>query len=121
MSDWPLHIRMRLLTDRFPKIVGPQPIRAHKHCSQHRSEIERSERCGCFYCLQTFAPKEIQEWTDSGATTMCPRRGIDSVTGSACGFSLSRDFLQRMHRRWFDRSYKTKVWIRLPRNVGYNF
>jgi hypothetical protein len=98
-----------MVIDRFLKVVGPNHIRAHRHCSRHGSEIERSERCGCFYCLETFAPKEIQEWTDSGATAMCPRCGIDSVTGSASGFSLSRDFLQQMHRRSFERSYRIKV------------
>lgn len=104
VGDWPLRIRIWLLINRVLKIVGPDYIRAHKHCSG-RSEIERSERCGCFYCLEIFSPGEIQEWIDNDATPMCPRCGIDSVIGSASGFALSRDFLQRMHRYWFERSY----------------
>jgi hypothetical protein len=98
-----------MLIDRLLKTVGPDHIRVHKHCSRHRSEIERSERCGCFYCLQSFVTDDIQEWIDNGATAMCPRCGIDSVIGSASGFSLSPNFLQRMHRYWFERSYKIKV------------
>jgi len=40
---------------------------------------------------------------------MCPRCGIDSVLGSASGFSLSRDFLNRMHHYWFERSFAIKA------------
>ena len=109
MSDWPLHIRIRMLINRLLKAVGPDYIRAHKHCSRHRNEIERSERCGCFYCLRTFAAKDIQEWIDDGATAMCPHCGIDSVIGSASGFSMSLDFLRRMHEHWFERTYKVSV------------
>ena len=109
MSDWLFHIRMQMLITRVLKTVGPGHIRAHKNSSLHRSEIERSERCGCFYCLESFSPREIHEWIDSDATAMCPRCGIDSVIGSASGYSLSREFLQRMHNHWFERSYKIKV------------
>jgi hypothetical protein len=98
-----------MLISRILKTVGPDHIRAHKNCSRHRGEIERSEQCGCFYCLQSFLPSEIEEWTDSDTTAMCPRCGIDSVIGSASGFSLSREFLQRMHNHWFERSYKIEV------------
>jgi hypothetical protein len=100
---------MWLLINRILKTVGPDYIRAHKSCSRHRSEIERSERCGCFYCLQSFLPGEIEEWTDDDTTAMCPRCGIDSVIGSASGFSLSQEFLRRMHHYWFERSHKIKL------------
>jgi hypothetical protein len=109
VSDWPLHIRFRLFVTRLLKAVGPSYIRAHVHATKHRAEIEKSERCGCFYCLQTFSPAEIQEWIDDGDTAMCPRCGIDSVIGSASGFSLSEKFLGRMHDYWFERGYKIRV------------
>jgi hypothetical protein len=60
-------------------------------------------------CLETFVPGEIQDWTDEGATAMCPRCGIDSVLGSASGFSLSRDSLNLMHHYWFERSFAIKT------------
>jgi len=100
---------MWLLINRILKTVGPDHIRAHKNCSRHRSEIERSERCGCFYCLESFLPGEIKDWTDDDTTAMCPRCGIDSVIGSASGFSLSEEFLRRMHHYWFERSHKIKL------------
>jgi hypothetical protein len=107
VKGWPLHVRLRTSFTRLLKIVGPAHIRAHKHCFRNRNEVERSAHCGCFYCLETFKPVEIQEWADKGATTaLCPRCGIDSVIGSASGFPLTRRFLQQMNDRWFGESIK---------------
>jgi hypothetical protein len=100
---------MWLFINRILKTVGPDHIPAHKHCSHHRDEIERSERCGCFYCLESFLPGEINEWTDDNTTAMCPRCGIDAVIGSASGFALSNEFLQRMHEYWFERTHTVKL------------
>ena len=74
---------------------------AHKHCVRHRAEIEVSDLCGCFYCLSTFVPSEIMEWTDDGQTALCPRCPVDAVLGSASGLPITREFLARMHERWF--------------------
>jgi hypothetical protein len=38
---------------------------AHKHSIWHRAEIEASAACGCFYSKKTFAPSEIEDWTDT--------------------------------------------------------
>ena len=74
---------------------------AHKHSSMHRGELEKSELCGCFYCLTTFQPSDIVEWIDGGQTALCPKCSVDSVIGSASGYPITREFLQRMHNRWF--------------------
>ena len=70
---------------------------AHKHSSRHREEILASEVCGCFYCLATFPPGEIEDWIDEkkrvGETAICPRCGIDSVIGSQSGFPITPEFL----------------------------
>src|SRR5262245_35069182 len=51
----------------------PADVReAHKRSIRHRAEIIASNLCGCFYCLSTFAPSEIAEWTDDGDTALCP-------------------------------------------------
>jgi hypothetical protein len=80
-------------------------IQAHKHSSLHRDEIERSEACGCFYCLAVFKPDAIEDWTDEqdgvGQTSLCPQCGIDSVIGSESGFPIGEAFLKEMHHRWF--------------------
>ena len=84
----------------------PDVDRAHQHCIRHRREVMASDVCGCFYCLRRFAPGEIEHWlngpTEADETALCPHCCIDSVLGSASGFPITADFLQRMHARWFD-------------------
>jgi len=86
-------------------MTEPNHIQAHEHCSYHREEIMRSEACGCFYCLAIFRPDEIDIWIDDkddvGQTALCPRCGIDSVIGSASGFPISKEFLEKMCEHWF--------------------
>lgn len=70
-----------------------------------REQILRSTRCGCYYCLATFAPFEIVEWTDfvdgEGQTAICPRCSVDSVLGDLSGQSLERENLMHLHVAWF--------------------
>ena len=51
----------------------------HPRSSNHRGVLLRSEFCGCFYCLNTFHPKDIKEWIDKNQTALCPVCGIDAV------------------------------------------
>jgi hypothetical protein len=74
---------------------------AHDHSSNHRAEIEKSETCGCFYCMAIFPPADIIEWIDQGQCALCPKCGIDSVIGSASDFPITKVFLERMHDHWF--------------------
>jgi hypothetical protein len=79
---------------------------AHAHSSNHRAEIVASTRCGCFYCLATFPPGQIEEWVDEdrageGQTALCPVCGIDSVLGDRSGFPIEEPFLAAMHAHWF--------------------
>ncbi|WP_439472921.1 hypothetical protein [Brevundimonas sp.] len=79
---------------------------AHSHCARHRAELEASAVCGCFYCLETFAPHEIEEWVPEGdGTAHCPKCWIDSVIGDASGFPVSdKAFMAAMHEFWFERT-----------------
>ncbi len=88
--------------------ASPDVILAHRHCTNHREEIARSEMCGCFFCRETFVPGEILEWVDGidtpggvGTTALCPRCGIDAVLGSAAGYPLTAAFLAAMYEHWF--------------------
>jgi hypothetical protein len=74
---------------------------AHKHSSMHRAELEKSDACGCFYCLTVFPPSDIVEWIDDGQTALCPKCPVDSVIGSASGYPITEEFLEKMHERWF--------------------
>jgi len=75
--------------------------KAHGHSSRHALELKRSEVCGCFYCLRVFNAQEIKSWVDDDQTAICPFCGIDSVLGSACGFPIDPQFLERMMLAWF--------------------
>lgn len=76
-------------------------ISAHEWSSYHRETLRDSKVCGCFYCLETFSPNEIEHWTDDDETALCPKCGIDSVIGSVSGYSIDREFLKKMHDHWF--------------------
>jgi hypothetical protein len=84
---------------------GADVIGAHTHSSDHRDEILASGECGCFYCLGTFPPGAITRWVDQvdgrDVTAVCPMCGIDSVIGSASGYSIERGFLAQMRKHWF--------------------
>ena len=75
---------------------------SHKHTIRHKDEILQSEKCGCFYCVTTFEPKDIVEWTDNGQTALCPNCGIDSVIGDISDFPIMDiNFLKQMNQYWF--------------------
>ena len=86
----------------WPPPAAQNDVRAaHPFSSRHRAQVLASELCGCFHCLATFAPAEVEEWWDDDQTAVCPRCGIDAVLGSACPYPLTPDFLERMRRHWF--------------------
>ena len=81
----------------------PAYISAHKHSSNHREVLMKDQKCGCFYCLQVFSPKEINEWIeDSLGTAICPFCLIDSVIGESSGYPITKAFLTQMKKYWFD-------------------
>jgi hypothetical protein len=77
------------------------PITAHKWSVRNRSDLQKSDLCGCFHCLAVFAPNEIQDWTHDGETALCPKCGVDSVIGSISEYPIQSEFLSRMHDHWF--------------------
>ena len=76
-------------------------ITAYNWSSYHHVNLMESKLCGCFHCLEVFPPHEIEEWIHDGETALCPRCGVDSVIGSASGYSIKREFLAKMHNHWF--------------------
>ncbi len=78
-----------------------QVLAAHKHSSKHRAELEKSEKCGCFFCLRIYSPSEIEDWTDGDNTAICPHCSVDSVIGDASGYPITKEFLQEMRNYWF--------------------
>lgn len=77
-------------------------IEAHKYSSNHKKQLLNDKICGCFYCTTIFSPKEIKEWIkDSEGTAICPYCGIDSVIGKSSGYSITKEFLNKMKNHWF--------------------
>jgi hypothetical protein len=85
-------------------IADVDVVNAHTHCINHREDLFRSERCGCFNCLASFPPGAIENWTDEVAgvnvTAFCPKCGLDSVIGAASGYPIEDWFLRRMQEHW---------------------
>jgi hypothetical protein len=71
---------------------------ALKHAANHRTELDDSALCGCFFCFRTFGRSEIQIWIDKNQTALCPRCGIDSVIGTASGFVVDDRFLRKLNQ-----------------------
>ena len=70
--------------------------------ANHRAQVLRSSRCGCFHCLSTFEPTAITGWVDEGRTAVCPVCGVNAVIGSDSGSLITRELLEELKRRWFD-------------------
>ena len=78
-------------------------LMAHKYSSNHREQILKDKKCGCFCCLSIFEPSEIITWVeDPGGTALCPYCMVDSVIGESSGFPITKEFLKEMHDYWFD-------------------
>ncbi len=84
-------------------------IRAHRHSYRNRDEVLASAICGCFHCLDSFRPTDVEKWTDVGKTAVCPNCQIDSVIGDESGYPVTREFLKRMQLHWFDDD-KRRLW-----------
>lgn len=73
----------------------------HLVSSNHRDLILKSNKCGCFYCLATFSPDAIVEWTDKGQTALCPECYVDSVIAEDGSFELTDELLKEMRTEYF--------------------
>lgn len=82
----------------------PDYIAAHDCCTSNEIALQKSKTCACFYCERVFTPDQIEEWIDDrrGWTALCPYCGIDAVIGDASGYPLTKEFLKRMYKYWFE-------------------
>ena len=82
-------------------------VEAHHFSNNHMRMLKNDKKCGCFYCLKIFNPKEITEWIiddnpcDKDGTAICPYCGIDSVIGESSGYPITTEFLKKMNDYWF--------------------
>ena len=113
-----LSFRVRLRPD-IPIVRDSADLRSiHRFSDHHRALLTQSERAGCCYCGQFFAPAEIEDWIDGaqldtgdvadGVTALCPRCGIDAVLPSAAPIRLDASLLAEMREFWFDDGVKLR-------------
>lgn len=78
-------------------------IDAHKYSINNKSTILKDEKCGCFYCMEIFSPREISDWIEDkiDGTAICPYCGIDSIISKSSGFPITKEFLLEMNKYWF--------------------
>ena len=83
-------------------MVDSRIVEAHKFCSNHKKALLKDQKCGCFFCLKIFAPKEITDWVENTeGTAICPYCDVDSVIGESSGFPITKEFLSEMKAYWF--------------------
>lgn len=76
-------------------------IRAHACCTNNKNQLQKIEKCGCFYCLKIFSPRLIKDWCDDGKTAICPFCGVDSIIYDNKFYPLDKQFLEAMKKYWF--------------------
>lgn len=74
---------------------------AHRLSIYNKPSIMKSKICGCFYCGKIHPATSIRSFIDNGTTALCPHCGIDSVIADADWKDLTREFLEKMHIRFF--------------------
>ena len=63
--------------------------------------IQKSEKCGCYFCQKIFDASELtdEDWT-SDKTALCPYCGIDSVVQDY-NVEITPKLLKKMNAEWF--------------------
>ncbi len=75
---------------------------AHDAATSNREQIERSEKCGCYFCCRIFPASEVTSYVSAEEPTAeCPYCLTDSVIPDAAGLPLTVDFLEAMRKKWF--------------------
>lgn len=81
----------------------PDYIEAHEGTYANEAVLKQSRLCGCYYCGAMFVPGMIKDWIDDvcdPGTAICPYCGHDTVIGDKSGFSVTKEFLKKMHDYW---------------------
>ncbi len=95
-----------LKTDKTENVLIKEVVTQHSF--RNREILEKSTRCGCFYCCRIYSSVEITEWIEErrsggGFTALCPHCGIDSVLPEHPQAIpiLTVNLLNRIHKQRF--------------------
>lgn len=66
---------------------------------KNREMVEKSSKCGCYYCCKIIDTKLVWEYIDDGETALCPMCYINSVLPDACGMKLDEGMLEKLREK----------------------
>lgn len=79
----------------------------HKYCRFNRDLIEKSNKCYCFYCKSTLDAKDLLkptvQYINGGKSAICPKCGIDSILPDAIDEKITKEIIDDMYERFFER------------------
>lgn len=74
---------------------------ANEFSMKNKKQLEKSKKCGCFGCVNTFKPSEVTEYIVGEDTAVCPYCGTDAVLGDYSGFPATKKFMKEMNNEHF--------------------
>jgi predicted esterase YcpF (UPF0227 family) len=78
---------------------------AHMFSIYNEDSIKKSEKCGCFYCMEVFPTSMVEDFAiepgNNPNTALCPYCMIDSILAEADWKDLSPEFLRKMYDYFF--------------------
>lgn len=94
-------IRMHKYHDSYSYEEKSLYEKLHAYSYNNKELIERSNKCYCFHCKQTFASKAIKEYIDDNKTALCPNCQIDSVIPDSIEETITPEIIDGMNKYWF--------------------
>lgn len=89
-----------------PKMISNLKFGAvRKHALENQPELLSSERCGCYYCLNIYSPKEIASYIhiykSIFSTAVCPFCNHTTVLPEHEDYILDKTLLNNMKQHYF--------------------
>jgi NAD-dependent SIR2 family protein deacetylase len=71
-----------------------------QYATNNKDDVEKSDKCYCVYCLQSYPAATVTEYIDT--TAVCPRCNIDAVIPDSVGFEITDAILRAWRRQGFE-------------------
>jgi len=75
----------------------------HQRCYCNREALQKSDRAGCFQCLEIFPSSEVVGFVCDGDDAHCPKCGIDSVIVDDGIHEFSFQLLKALQYEYFEK------------------
>lgn len=67
----------------------------------NRTQVVKSNKCGCYYCCSIFNAEDVIFFVDEGTTALCPKCGVDAVIPDSIIVDLNYMLLEELKKYWF--------------------